>query len=880
MSRRVEQRSRGWLARGSITVLIMLQLLLVVTVVSSVLFLSNELRKKALQNMEVHLRVQAQNLEERLTQSFDLLRMHINALVIEHPNVEEDPKHLKNVLLGLQQKLPYVRSLSLLDQQNSIILSTQKSNEGLHVPLSGLLPKVADDTPNLLRFGYPWAGRDFFQAKPLYLAQYTSAKPMDLSFFPVVMVLPELSKWRFLIAISGDYFVNLFAHQNAYEHIAYRMYTDDGVLLFSTADNENPGEYIVQPTGLEDMLFLHQGSGHWEDAQGHSQLMAYRASSKYPWSVQSYTCCEHVLQDWSKSAKNLWLITVSILVCVLLVTSFLTYRVRRSLRQEEEFLEENRQAAIVFSYSSDLIVILDNDGRVLTVNPAFEKHTGFKESELLGRTFQDYVPNYQPLVEKVLTTGSWEGEVSWPHKKGQLITGWLVVNAIKNKKGQMSHFVAVFRDLSQLIENETTIRKLSQAVEQSPSSILITSLEPAIEYANPEFYRATGYSKQEVVGANPNILQSGLTPKKTYQSLWEKLSQGQVWQGEFINRRKNGSIFYERSIVSPLFDEEGQVTGYLGIKHDVTAEIQAKQTMQLAVSVIQNTLEGVLICNAQGKIIEVNPAFSQITGFSREAVLYQSPSILGSSQQNKAARAAMFQALNETGHWRGEFWNRHKQGHAYVIDSSVSVIKNEHGAITHYISVFSDITRLKQQQQSLEQQAYFDLLTGLPNRALFNERLKQAVASADSERHWVGICFIDLDHFKAVNDTYGHDAGDDLLMIVGQRIQHAVRTNDLVARLGGDEFVVLLNPLSSVDESIAIVKRVLAKIREPIIVAGHQVQVTGSIGVTIYPLDNSDTAALIRHADAAMYQAKEQGRDRLVLAAEIDKAGGGGYSQC
>jgi len=405
-------------------------------------------------------------------------------------------------------------------------------------------------------------------------------------------------------------------------------------------------------------------------------------------------------------------------------------------------------------------------------------------------------------------------------------------------------------------------------------------LEPAIEYANPEFYRATGYSKQEVVGANPNILQSGLTPKKTYQSLWEKLSQGQVWQGEFINRRKNGSIFYERSIVSPLFDEEGQVTGYLGIKHDVTAEIQAKQTMQLAVSVIQNTLEGVLICNAQGKIIEVNPAFSQITGFSREAVLYQSPSILGSSQQNKAARAAMFQALNETGHWRGEFWNRHKQGHAYVIDSSVSVIKNEHGAITHYISVFSDITRLKQQQQSLEQQAYFDLLTGLPNRALFNERLKQAVASADSERHWVGICFIDLDHFKAVNDTYGHDAGDDLLMIVGQRIQHAVRTNDLVARLGGDEFVVLLNPLSSVDESIAIVKRVLAKIREPIIVAGHQVQVTGSIGVTIYPLDNRDTAALIRHADAAMYQAKEQGRDRLVLAAEIDKAGGGGYSQC
>lgn len=189
--------------------------------------------------------------------------------------------------------------------------------------------------------------------------------------------------------------------------------------------------------------------------------------------------------------------------------------------------------------------------------------------------------------------------------------------------------------------------------------------------------------------------------------------------------------------------------------------------------------------------------------------------------------------------------------------------------VTNYISIFSDITEQKNLQKTLEERAHFDLLTGLPNRALFYERLKQAKISADIDGLSFGVGFMDLDHFKAVNDTHGHDAGDDLLVVIAQRLRMSVRNIDLVARLGGDEFVMLFNSLASVDEVVRIAERVLERVREPVTVAGHEVQVSGSMGLTIYPLDKNDIEVLMQHADAAMYEAKRQGRDRLVLSAAV-----------
>lgn len=861
------KKSRGWLARGSITVLILLQLLLVVTVIGSVLYISQELRKEALENTRSHLRIQTQNLEDRLTQSFDLLRMHLNSLTIEHPQAHDNPLYLKEALMSLQQKLPYIRSLSLMDNQGEIVLSTQLENIGLTPELGTLLPQVDAGIPNLLRFGRPWFGRDFHQAVPE--GEQTEGQNTDLSFFPVTMVSSELPEWTFLLAISSDYFLNLAFAQEAQEGLSHRMFTDDGVMLFSSVPEEHPGMLLPENTGLEDLLFRHSGTSYWLSADGKPQLMAFRISSKYPWFVQSLACCEAVLKDWSQGNQRLWIFTSLVLAAVLIVTTFLTYRVRKSLGREEQFFEEHRQAAIVFSHSSDLIAILDKEGRVLAVNPAFEEHTGYQETKFIGHSLRPLLPNYDELRAQVRDKGVWEGELTVLRHDGSYIIGWLVVNTIRDQEQEISHFVAVFRDLSHIIESEATIRRLSQAVEQSPSSVVITSLDAQIEYANPEFFRATGYSRKEVLGKNPNILQSGLTSEQTYRALWDRITAGQVWEGEFINRRKDGSVFYERSIVSPLFDEKKEITGYLAIKHDVTSEKVAERELRLAASVIQSTLEAVMICDEHKKIIDVNPAFIKITGYERAEVLGRSASMLGSARRNRQIRQQMFAALNDVGYWQGEFWNRHKSGAEYAILASVSRLVDDQGQVTNYISMFSDVTEQKNLQKSLEQRAHFDLLTGLPNRALFYERLKQAKISADSDGLSFGIGFMDLDHFKTVNDTHGHDAGDDLLVIIANRLLATVRNSDFVARLGGDEFVLIFNALGSIDEAVGIAERILECVREPVTVAGHQVQVSGSMGITIYPLDNSDIEALMQHADAAMYQAKKLGRDRLVLAAEL-----------
>src|SRR5699024_9314651 len=267
--------------------------------------------------------------------------------------------------------------------------------------------------------------------------------------------------------------------------------------------------------------------------------------------------------------------------------------------------------------------------------------------------------------------------------------------------------------------------------------------------------------------------------------------------------------------------------------------LEAERTTRLAASILQNTLEGVMICDENKRIIDVNPAFTQITGYTRQEVLDQHPKMLRSGNRNEHMRKIMMKTLQRTGQWQGEFWNRHKEGRNYVIALSVNVIYDNERNITNYISVFSDVTEQKRLQQTLEKRAHFDLLTGLPNRALLFERLRQAIVNADSDKHCLGLCCLDLDHFKAVNDINGHD---------------------VVARLGGDEFVVILNTLRNVDDAKQVAERILSRARAPITVAGHVVQVSASMGITVYPLDDGDVEGLMRNADKAMYAAKKAGR--------------------
>ncbi|MDP2878069.1 MAG: diguanylate cyclase, partial [Sulfuricella sp.] len=284
---------------------------------------------------------------------------------------------------------------------------------------------------------------------------------------------------------------------------------------------------------------------------------------------------------------------------------------------------------------------------------------------------------------------------------------------------------------------------------------------------------------------------------------------------------------------------------------------------RLATSVFSNSHDGIVITDQNNRIIEVNQAFCDVSGYSREEVLGRNPSILSSGQHDTGFYQAMWLSLSTVGHWSGEIWNRKKNGEPYTELLSISAVKDAHDHITHYVGAFSDIIGLKTSRQRLEHLAHFDALTHLPNRILLADRLQQDIVHAIRHEQLLAICAIDLDDFKPINDKYGHETGDRLLIEVANRLKDAVRAGDTVARLGGDEFVLLLTDLYAMDELERRLSHILLKVSAPYMqLAEQELQISASIGVTLFPFDRADPGVLLRHADQAMYIAKQAGRNR------------------
>ncbi|WP_171035714.1 EAL domain-containing protein [Colwellia ponticola] len=291
----------------------------------------------------------------------------------------------------------------------------------------------------------------------------------------------------------------------------------------------------------------------------------------------------------------------------------------------------------------------------------------------------------------------------------------------------------------------------------------------------------------------------------------------------------------------------------------------AEEKLQLSSRVFNNTHEAIMITNEEQVIVDVNPAFSDITGYNREEMIGKTPHVLRSGKHSANFYQAMWQAVTEQGHWQGQVWNKSKQGDLYAELLSISSLKNDEGKVTHYICLFSDITDLKRQQEQLKLMAHYDVLTKLPNRALFVDRFHHAIAHSIRTGHQLAICFLDLDDFKPVNDNYGHDVGDRLLIEVAKRITECIREEDTVSRQGGDEFAILLNDLKSASQYEVTMDRIHQSLAQPYDIDGVQHNITASSGVTLYPSDNSDIDTLLRHADHAMYQSKLAGKHRTQL---------------
>jgi diguanylate cyclase (GGDEF)-like protein/PAS domain S-box-containing protein len=287
------------------------------------------------------------------------------------------------------------------------------------------------------------------------------------------------------------------------------------------------------------------------------------------------------------------------------------------------------------------------------------------------------------------------------------------------------------------------------------------------------------------------------------------------------------------------------------------------EQLELAASVFRNAHEGIFVTDAQERILEVNPTFTEITGYPRDEVLGRTPNLLSSGRHGPDFYEAMWGAINSMGLWRGELWNRRKDGTLYLERLTVSAVRDSSGRVERYVGVFGDITRLREQAERLEQLAYQDALTKLPNRALLGDRMEQALAQARRGGSMLAVGYLDLDLFKPVNDRHGHAAGDRLLVEMAQRLKGTLRSGDTVARLGGDEFVVILPGLRSREECEALVDRLLRAVAEPYEVAdGHVATMSASIGIRLVPPDDADADTLLRQADQAMYAAKQEGRGR------------------
>lgn len=313
----------------------------------------------------------------------------------------------------------------------------------------------------------------------------------------------------------------------------------------------------------------------------------------------------------------------------------------------------------------------------------------------------------------------------------------------------------------------------------------------------------------------------------------------------------------------PIVDTQGKLIAVVETLHDRTDWKNAEIQLHLSDSVFASSSEGIIVTDVNSLIVKVNPAYTSLTGYMLEDVLGHTPRLLRSGIHDQAFYDEMWQTIAETGQWQGEIWNRRKNGELFPGNLAISCVRGADAQVTHYVGMLSDITQQKQDRDRLEDMATHDALTGLPNRISLSIKLHQALVNARNHNRLVAVCFVDLDGFKPVNDQYGHETGDRVLIEIANRIKHAIRASDSVARIGGDEFVILLAEFANIDEIEIAIERILDMLRQPVHIEGDglQIKVSASIGVTVHPFDESDADTLIRHADQAMYIAKNQGRN-------------------
>lgn len=351
-----------------------------------------------------------------------------------------------------------------------------------------------------------------------------------------------------------------------------------------------------------------------------------------------------------------------------------------------------------------------------------------------------------------------------------------------------------------------------------------------------------------------------------FKDLAAKAHLGSCWSEPIKDSSGNvlGTFaIYHHEPAAPTESELQLIAQYANLAGIAIERTRSNQQLLISSLIFENSNEAMMVTDTNNNIIATNPAFTTITGFSSAEVLGKSPNILKSGLQDAAFYQEMWSQINTTGQWQGEIWNKRKNGEFWIEWNRINTVYDKNGEVLYRVSLGSDITKKKESEETIWRQANFDSLTELPNRRLLHERLEQELKKSHRSGHSLALIFLDLDHFKEVNDTLGHAAGDLMLQQVAGRLALCVRETDTVARLGGDEFTIILNDLSGYTNVERVILSMLKKMQEPFILGNETVYSSASIGVTFFPQDGADIDQLLKSADQAMYAAKQQGRNRF-----------------
>ncbi len=414
-------------------------------------------------------------------------------------------------------------------------------------------------------------------------------------------------------------------------------------------------------------------------------------------------------------------------------------------------------------------------------------------------------------------------------------------------------------------EEDAQRRYQAQILEQIHDSVITMDLGGYITSWNKGAEQLFGYTAEEALGRNILFLYADEEDDSMrYDAFLEHGGRGM----EVRRRKKSGEVFWASLSLSLMRDQEGQPAGLIGYLVDITERLEIEEKLRLHARIVEDSDQGIIITDADEFIVSVNAAFSRITGYAREEAIGQTPDLLRSGMHDEDFRQQVHAAMHGNGPWQGELWGRRKNGELYPQWAAISAIRNPRGEVTHAFSIFSDISERKRNEERIHQLANYDTLTGLPNRTLLSRLVDQSLTEALRKESSGALLFINLNRFKPVNETLGHDTGDELLRQVGQRFRHSLRDEDVVARIGGDEFVIALFDVARREHAAIVAQKLLAALEAPFPISGHDLRISASIGIAVYPEDASDTLSLLRFADFAMNRAKQEGDDGYMFYSE------------